>query len=109
MGPPRGLNPALSARQPTLVACSQRIAYMLCLITYNALNYHRRLCQTTFIHSGHFYGAPSNPLLLRGAPDYSTDTVSEFHAEAQRQLKVKDLPKVPTWRLERESNPRPSG
>src|SRR6218665_2812070 len=36
-----------------------------------------------FIHSfGHFYSAPSSPLLLRGAPDYSTDTVSEFHAEA---------------------------
>src|SRR6218665_1764163 len=40
---------------------------------------------------------------------YSTDTVSEFHAEAHRQLQVKDLPKVPTWRLEREWNPRPSG
>ena len=39
-----------------------------------------------FIHSGHFYSAPSSPLLLRGAPDYSTDTVSEFHAEAPRQL-----------------------
>src|SRR6218665_2391844 len=23
-----------------------------------------------FIHSGHFYSAPSSPLLLRGAPDY---------------------------------------
>ena len=63
----------------------------------------------SFIHSGHFYSAPSSPPLLRGAPDYSTDTVSEFHAEAHRQLQVKDLPKVPTWRLERESNPRPSG
>jgi len=63
----------------------------------------------SFIHSGHFYSAPSSPLLLRGAPDYSTDTVSEFHAEAHRQLQVKDLSKVPTWRLERESNPRPSG
>ena len=64
-----------------------------------------------FIHSGHFYSAPSSPLglLLRGAPDYSTDTVLEFDAEAHRQLQVKDLPKVPTWRLERESNPRPSG
>src|SRR6218665_3619543 len=57
----------------------------------------------------HFCSAPSSPLLLRGAPDYSTDTVSQFHAEAHRQLQVKDLPKVPTWRLERESNPRPSG
>src|SRR6218665_501101 len=63
----------------------------------------------SFIHSGHFYSAPSSPLLLRGAPDYSTDTVSEFHAEAHMQLQVKDLPKVPTWRLKRESNPRPSG
>src|SRR6218665_806602 len=63
----------------------------------------------SFIHSGHFYSAPSSPLLLRGGPDYSTDTVSEFHAEAHMQLQVKDLPKVPTWRLERESNPRPSG
>src|SRR6218665_3253218 len=39
----------------------------------------------SFIHSGHFYSAPSSHLLLRGAPDYSTDTVSEFHAEAHRQ------------------------
>src|SRR6218665_2880646 len=65
--------------------------------------------QTISIDSGHFYSAPSSPLLLRGAPDYSTDTVSEFHAEAHRQLQVKDLPKVTTWRLKRESNPRPSG
>src|SRR6218665_1833114 len=50
----------------------------------------------SFIHSGHFYSAPSSPVPLRGAPDYSTDTVSEFHAEAHRQLQVKDLPKVPT-------------
>src|SRR6218665_48889 len=48
----------------------------------------------SFIHSGHFYSAPSNPLLLRGAPDYSTDTVSEFHDETHRQLQVKDLPNV---------------
>src|SRR6218665_4198193 len=26
-----------------------------------------------------------------------------------RQLQVKDFPEVPTWRLERDSNPRPSG
>src|SRR6218665_1509595 len=62
----------------------------------------------SLIHSGHLYSAPSSPLLLRGAPDYSTDTVSESHAEAYRQLQVKDLPKVLMWWLERESNPRPS-
>src|SRR6218665_3384116 len=29
--------------------------------------------------------------------------------KCHRQLSMKDLPKVPTWRLERESNPRPFG
>jgi len=53
-----------------------------------------QLKKLKFIHSvGHFYSAPSSPLLLR---DYSTDTVSEFHAATHRQLQVKDLPKVPT-------------
>src|SRR6218665_3424060 len=55
-----------------------------------------RTLMHSFIHSGHFYSAPSSPLPLRGAPDYSTDTASEFYAEAHRQLQVKDLPKVPT-------------
>src|SRR6218665_3164721 len=67
------------------------------------------LVKHSFIHSGHFYSDPSSLQLLRGAPDYSTNTVSKFHAEAHRQLQVKDLPKVPMWQLERESNPRPSG
>ena len=49
----------------------------------------------SFIQSGHFYSALSSPLPLRRAPDYSTDTVSEIHAEAHRQLQVKNLPKVP--------------
>jgi len=39
----------------------------------------------SFIHSfSHFYSAPLSPLLLKAAPDYSTDTASEFHAEAHR-------------------------
>src|SRR6188768_3276189 len=42
--------------------------------------------------------------LLRGAPDYSADTESEFHAEAHEQLRVKDLPRVLTRRLEVDSN-----
>src|SRR5688572_18980708 len=40
------------------------------------------------------YSAPSR-FLLRGAPDYSADTESEFHVEAHEQLRVKDLPRVP--------------
>src|SRR6478672_2295552 len=54
------------------------------------------------------YSAPSR-FLLRGAPDNSVDTESEFHAEAHEQLQVKDLPRVPTRRLEVDSNPQPSG
>ena len=34
------------------------------------------------IHPIYFYSASSSPLLLRGTPDYSIDTVSKFHAEA---------------------------
>src|SRR6218665_807781 len=80
--------------EPSVRSCFEKVTHIL---------------SCSFIHSGHFYSAPSSPLLLRGPPHYSTATVSEFHAEAHRQLQVKDLPKVPTWRLERESNPRPSG
>jgi len=49
-------------------------------------NFETHLFIHSFIHSGHFYSAFSSPLLLRGAPDYSTDTVLEFHAEAHMHL-----------------------
>ena len=43
-------------------------------------------------------------------PTTAVDTVSEFtRAKRYRQLQAKDFPKVPTWRLERDSNPRPTG
>src|SRR6218665_1925235 len=63
-------------------------------------------CYNLYIHSGYFYSASSSSLLLRGAPDTARiyATVSEFHAEAHRRMRVKDLPKVPTWWLERDSN-----
>src|SRR6218665_2449712 len=48
-------------------------------------------CIYSFIHSGHFYSASSSPLLLRGAHDYSTDTVSGFHAEAPQATVSKGL------------------
>src|SRR6218665_81312 len=54
------------------------------LILYNCSRFSFVL--HAFIHSDHFYSAPSSPLPLRGAPDYSIDTVSEFHAEVHRQL-----------------------
>src|SRR6218665_35690 len=49
----------------------------------------------SFIHSGHFCSAPSSPLILRGAPDFSTDTVSKFHAEAQEATVGKGLAQGP--------------
>jgi len=35
-------------------------------------------CFMAFIHSGYFYNASSNPLLLRDAPDYSGN-LAVFH------------------------------
>src|SRR6218665_794655 len=48
-----------------------------------------------FIHSGHFYSALSSPLLLRGAPDYSTDTVSEFTRRSAQATAGKGLAQGP--------------
>src|SRR5678816_3594913 len=44
------------------------------------------------------YSAPAR-FPFKGAPDYCADAESEFHAEAHEQLRVKDLPRVPTRRL----------
>ena len=57
----------------------------------------------SFVHSGYFYSASSSPLLLRAAPDTARILYWSF---TPKQLRVKDLPKVPTCRLERDSNPR---
>src|SRR6218665_3509577 len=56
---------------------------------------HMYAWMCVFIHSGYFYSASSSPLLLRGAPDYSTNTVSEFHAEAPQATAGKGLAQGP--------------
>ena len=58
------------------------------------------------IHSGYFYSASSSPLLLSSAPDTARILCRSFTPKRHRQLRVKDLPKVPTWRLEWDSNLR---
>ena len=63
----------------------------------------------SFIHSSYFYSASSSPLLLRGAPDTARILCRSFTLKRQGQLQVKDLPKVPTWWLDRDSNLRPFG
>src|SRR6218665_3934331 len=63
----------------------------------------------SFIHSGHFCSASSSPLLLKSAPDTARILCRSFTPKRHRQLRVKDWSKVPAWRLERDSNTRPSG
>src|SRR6218665_3835866 len=57
------------------------------------------------IHSGYFYSASSNPLLLRGAPNTARILCRSFMPKHHRQLQAKGMPKVP----ERDSNPQPFG
>jgi len=63
---------------------------------------------SSFIYSGHFYSASSSPLLLGSDPDTAQILCRNFTLKHHIQLRVKDLPKVPTWRLELDSNPQPS-
>jgi len=53
------------------------------IIVLNNSSYLHFLCyvdmgKNLFIYSGYFYSTSSSPLLLRVAPDYSIDTVSEL-------------------------------
>src|SRR6218665_822603 len=50
----------------------------------------------SFIHSDHFYSASLGPLLLRSAPDTARILCRIFTPKRHRQLRVNDLPKVPT-------------
>src|SRR6218665_1779034 len=80
-----------------------------------------RLTQS-FIHSGHYYSASSSLLLAysEGLPTqhgycagvsrcHTCFNLDDLNLKRHRQLRVKDLPKVHTWRLEQDSNPQPSG
>src|SRR6218665_1052296 len=62
----------------------------------------------SFIHSGYFCSASSSPLLLRGTPDTARILCRRFTPKRHRQLRVKNLLKVPTWWLVWDLNPQPS-
>jgi len=62
-----------------------------------------------FIYSGYFFIASSSPLPLRVSPDTVRILCRSFMPKRHSQLRVKDLPKVPMWRLEWDSNPWPLG
>ena len=78
-------------------------------VTFTQLGLFCPMSLYCFIPSDCFYSASSSSLLLRGAPDTARILCRNFTLKRHRQLWVKDLPKVPTWRLERESNPWPIG
>jgi len=61
------------------------------------------------IYSGYFYSASLSPLLFRGAPNTARILCQSFTPNHHRQLQVKDLLRVPTWWLERDSKPWPFG
>ena len=61
------------------------------------------------VHSFIFYSGSSSPPLLTSAPDTARILCQSFTPKRHRRLRMKDLPKVPMWRLERDSNPRPFG
>ena len=55
---------------------------------------HFEMSFISFIHSGYFYSASSGSLLLRGAPDYSIDTVSELtHRSATGNCEWRTCPR----------------
>src|SRR6218665_1642861 len=58
------------------------------------------------IHLGHFYSASLCPLYYSEAlPTTPRILCRSFTRKRHRQLRVKDLPKFPTRRLERDFNP----
>src|SRR6218665_2202062 len=63
----------------------------------------------SFIHSCYFYSTSSSPLLIRGISDTAQILCQSFMPRRHRQLRVKDLPKVPTWWRELDLNLRPFG
>ena len=71
-------------------------------VTYESL----QLC----IQSEYLYSASSSPCTTQRRSRLQHWCCVEVHTPKRyRQLWVKDLPKVPTWRLEWDSNLRPSG
>src|SRR6218665_2027110 len=66
----------------------------------------------SFIHSGYFFSASLNPLLgySEALSNTAIDTVSKFtRRSATCNCKWRTCPRSMSWRLEWDSNPRPSG
>src|SRR6218665_4027681 len=75
-----------------IIHCYSNIYYIHCAIVY----WFSFCCCHSF---SHFYSAPSSPPPLRGAPDYITDTILEFHSEVHRQMQAARAGVEPTTLL----------
>src|SRR6218665_1604418 len=53
-----------------MLVCNCACMYMCVRLANDFINVKTET-KHSFIHSGHFNSAPSSPLLLRGAPDYT--------------------------------------
>src|SRR6218665_1757994 len=85
----------VSYKEPCFLLSSPRFDFPSRCFSKSHILFTTIISISSFIHSGHFYSAPSCPLLHRGALDYSTDTVSEFHAEAAQATAGKGLAQGP--------------
>src|SRR6218665_1233091 len=75
----------------TITELRRKIAYIYSI-------FDLKVVQIIIIHSFHFYSASSSRpgLLLRSAPDTARILFRSLAPKRHRQLRVKDLPKVPT-------------
>src|SRR6218665_2241380 len=100
---------ALKVHPLTTDNAGQWSASVMLLSVYFTLSINSCYVWCSFIHSGYFYSTSSSPLLNRGAPDTARILCESFTPKRHRQLRVKNLPKVSTWQLERDSNPQHFG
>jgi len=88
----------------TIYLSSTEMLFSLQSICCSSIQHGFKSILLIVVHSGYFYSSSSSPLPLRGAPDTARILRRSFTPKRHRQLRVKDLPKVPTWRLEWDSN-----
>jgi len=79
------------------------IVSCICVLRHYSVlgvDFSSSVCYVT-IYSGYFCSPSSSQLLLRGAP-YTVPMCRSLTPKRHRQLRVEDLPKVPTWQLKRD-------
>ena len=83
---------------------------MKLLFDYIRFKLYSKNCIVYCIVFIHFYSTSHGNEPFRSTLDHSIwQCVGVYTPKRYRQLQVNDLPKVPTWWLERDSNLRPSG